>query len=158
MKTLVTAVASALLACSAYAQSPAPGGDTAPMADNPPSAMKKSDAKRDMVVEQHIKDLHGKLKITAAEESQWATVAQTMRDNATELDQAIDKRQAMVGKATAIDNLDAYGDIAQAHLDSVKKLSAAFAPLYASMADDQKKVADDVFGHRDNRKEKTSRQ
>jgi hypothetical protein len=71
-----------------------------------------------------------------------------MRDSAVELDKAIDKRESIVDSAPAIDNLNAYGDIVQAHADGVKKLAAAFSPLYASMPDDQKKLADDVFAHR----------
>jgi protein CpxP len=71
-----------------------------------------------------------------------------MRDNAKDLDAAIDKREANIGAATAIDDLNAYADIAQAHADAVKKLSAAFSPLYAAMSDDQKKVADEVFAQR----------
>jgi len=158
MKTLVTVIASTLLIGSAYAQSPSPGGTASPASDNSTAPAKHDDAKHRMVVEQHIKDLHAKLKITAAEESQWATVAETMRDNAAELDRAIDKRESMMGKATAIDDLNAYEEIAQAHVDSVKKLSVAFAPLYASMADDQKKVADEVFSHRGHEKAKAAKQ
>ncbi len=107
-----------------------------------------------LAVERHIKDMHAKLKITPAEESQWANVAQTMRDSAIELDKAIDKREAIVGSAQALDNLNSYGDIAQAHADGVKKLAAAFSPLYASMPDDQKKVADDVFAQRSHKDKK----
>jgi hypothetical protein len=135
MKTIIAVLASTLLISGAFAQSPAPSAGA-------------GDAKRDMNIEKHIKDLHAKLKITPAEETQWATVAQTMRDSSKELDMAIDKREATINTATAIDNLNAYGDIAQAHTDSVKKLSAAFAPLYASMTDDQKMVADEVFAQR----------
>jgi hypothetical protein len=52
--------------------------------------------------------------------------------------------------------LNAYGDIVQAHADAIKKLSAVFAPLYASMSDDQKMVADDVFAQRTHKAMKTS--
>src|SRR5208282_1496804 len=121
---------------------------------SPASSANASDAKHDMKVEKHLKDLHAKLKITPAEETQWAAVAQTMRDSAKELEMAIDKREATINTATAIDNLNAYGDIAQAHTDSVKKLSAAFAPLYASMPDDQKMLADEVFAHRMHKEKK----
>ncbi len=141
MKTIVAILASALLISGAYAQSPSSSTAKTP-------AMAKSDAKRDLAVEKHIKDLHAQLQITPAEETQWATVAKSMRDSAVETDNAIDKREALVGSATAIDNLKAYGEIAQAHVDGVKRLAAAFAPLYASMPDDQKKVADAVFAHR----------
>jgi protein CpxP len=148
MKTLVAVLASTFLIGAAFAQSPAPSAGGPPSSNASPAAMMKSDAKRDMKVEKHIKDLHARLTITAAEESQWAAVAKTMRDNAKDLDAAIDKREAAIGNATAVDDLNAYGDIAQAHADAVKKLSAVFSPLYASMSDDQKKVADEVFAPR----------
>ncbi len=109
--------------------------------------MANSDAKRDAAVEKHIKDLHATLKITPAEESQWNQVAQTMRENAKELDRAIDKRDANVGSATAIDDLNSYAEVAQAHANGVKKLASAFSGLYSTMSDDQKKEADEVFRH-----------
>jgi hypothetical protein len=157
MKTIVAVLASTFLISGAYAQSTGVSAGTPPSPDASTPAMVKSDAKHNMEVETHIKDLHAKLKITPAEESQWADVAQTMRDSAIEIDKAIDKREAIVNNATAIDNLNAYGDIVQAHADNVKKLAAAFAPLYASMPDEQKKVADDVFAHRAQPAKKTTK-
>lgn len=149
MKTIVaTLLASAFLVSGAYAQAPGPSAGAAPASGASTAVMAKSDAKRDAAVERHIKDLHTQLQITPAEEAQWAVVAKTMRDSAVETDKAIDKREALVSTATAIDNLNAYGDIAQAHVDGVRKLAAVFGPLYASMSDDQKKVADAVFAHR----------
>jgi protein CpxP len=158
MKTIVAVLASTFLITGAYAQSPARSAGAPPSPDASTTAMMKSDAKRDMEVEKHIKDLHAKLKITPAEESQWAAVVQTMHDNVNQLDKVIDKREAIANNATAIDDLNAYGDIAQAHADGVKKLSTAFSPLYASMSDDQKKVADEVFGHRAHEGKKVSKQ
>jgi hypothetical protein len=141
-------IASTLLISAAYAHSPAASvGPSAASASAIP-VVAKSAAAPGTDVEKHIRVLHTKLAITAAEEPQWAQVAQTMRDSATELDKAIDKRQAIVASATAPDNLNAYGDIAQAHADGVKKLAAAFSTLYESMPDDQKKIADDVFAQR----------
>jgi len=147
MKTIVAALTSAFLISGAYAQAPSSPGK-APSSDASTAPMAKSDAKREMGVESHIKDLHAQLQITSAEETQWAAVAKAMRHSATETDKAIDKREALVNSANAVDNLNAYGAIAQAHADGVKRLAAAFAPLYASMSDDQKKTADAVFAHR----------
>ena len=110
-----------------------------------PVAMATSDEKRDARNEEHIKSLHSKLQITAAEEPLWDTVAKTMRENVTQIDQVIDKREAAIGKATAVDDLNAYAEVAQAHADSVKKMATAFAPLYAAMSDPQKVLADKVF-------------
>jgi len=148
MKTILATLASALLLSAAYADAPSPSAGMKASSGAPTPAVANSDAKRDMAVENHIKDLHGKLQITPAQETQWAAVAKTMRESAIETDKAIDKREAIVGSGSAIDNLNAYGDIAQTHVDGVKKLAAAFAPLYASMPDEQKKVADGVFAHR----------
>jgi periplasmic protein CpxP/Spy len=130
MRAIVAVLASTLVMGSAFAEGPA------------------KNASRDQEVESHIKALHAELKITPAEESQWENVAQTMRENARELDEAIDRREANVGHATAIDNLNSYADVAQAHADGVRKLATAFSGLYSSMSDDQKKEADEDFGHR----------
>src|SRR6202043_3518888 len=66
MKTIVAALTAAFLISGAYAQSPSSPPGKAPSADASTAPMAKSDAKRDMGVESHIKDLHAKLKITAA--------------------------------------------------------------------------------------------
>ena len=145
MKTIVPVlVASTLFVGGAYAQSVALQSNTATPTGSS-HAMMKSDASHSAEVEKHIKDLHAKLKITPAEESQWDAVAKTMRDNAAELDGAVSKRDAIASRATAIDDLNAYGDIVQVHADNIKKLSTAFTALYDSMPDNQKKIADEVF-------------
>jgi hypothetical protein len=140
MKTIVAVIASAVVLGSAHASAPAN--------DPPGSGESRGDAARDQKVESHIKALYAELKITPAEKPQWDNVAQTMRENARELDQAIDKREAAVDHATAIDNLNSYADVAQSHADGVKKLATAFSGLYSVMSDDQKKEADEDFGHR----------
>ena len=148
MKKLAVALISTLLLSTVYAKSPEPAtvSSVSSVADSN-SDSTKPNAKRDANNEKHIKDLHAKLKITAAEENLWATVAQTMRDNVAEIDKNVDKRESMIGNASAIDDLNAYANVAQAHADSVKKLAMAFGPLYAAMPDAQKKLADEVFIH-----------
>jgi periplasmic protein CpxP/Spy len=131
-----TVVFGAAVAQTAAAQTPSSNGS----ADAPRSAMAKGDAKRDDAVESHITDLHAKLKITAAEQSQWKEVADTMRQNARELDRAIDKRESTLANATAVDDLNSYADIAQAH------------------ANDQKKEADMVFSHHGHEGKKVANQ
>ena len=147
MKIIAKVLASTFLISSACVFAPA-YADTSVSTPVSSAAEVKSDAKHDMKVEKHIKELHAKLKITSDEESQWGAVAKVMHENATELDEVIDKREANISTATAVDDLNAYAEIAQAHADGVKKLSEAFSPLYASMSEDQKKVADEVFLHR----------
>jgi protein CpxP len=148
MKTAVALLASTFLVGSAYAQSTVAVEAAAPSRVGAMSATTTANAKADVKVERHIKDLRAKLKITSTEELQWDTVARTMRETAGELDAAIAKRQAIMKTATAVEDLNAYEAIAQSHADGVKRLSEAFAPLYAEMSVDQKKVADDVFAQR----------
>ncbi|ANN66937.1 Spy/CpxP family protein refolding chaperone [Bordetella bronchialis] len=134
MKLRITVLAASLLfGTAALAQTQAVSATGAPAAS-------QADAR----IEQHIKALHAQLKITPAEEQQWSVVAQTMRDNATQIDQLISKRESR-DTMTALDDLDSYAQITQANSDGVKKLAAVFAPLYNAMPDEQKRNADKVF-------------
>jgi hypothetical protein len=156
MKAIVAVLVSTVAFGSAFAQTPDPSASPQSSADASRSAMAASDAKRDAAVEKHIKQLRAELKITSAEESQWNEVVETMRANAKELDRAIDKRAANAARATAIDDLNSYADIAQAHANGVKKLASAFSGLYSVMSDDQKKEADEVFSHRNHETKKVA--
>jgi len=107
-------------------------------------------------VEARIKDLHSKLKITSAEEEQWNKLAQVMRDNAAAMQPLIEARKAK-GAMNAVDDLKSYSEIQDAHAAGLKSFIAAFEPLYASMSDDQKKTADQLFtglGHHKKTKKK----
>ncbi|MGO9930304.1 MAG: Spy/CpxP family protein refolding chaperone [Steroidobacteraceae bacterium] len=154
MKVIAAVLVSTFVIGAAVAQTPNQSASPHAIANSTPLAMAKSDAKRDNAVEQHIAALHAQLKITVAEEPQWKKVAETMRENAKDLDRAIDKRDATIASATAIDNLNSYADIAQAHANGVKKLASAFSGLYSAMSDDQKKQADEVFSDRDHEAKK----
>ena len=97
-------------------------------------------------VEQRITNLHAALKITPAEETQWNNVAQAMRENAAAMDKLVAaNRTTPPQNMTAVQDLQTYQQVAQAHVDGLKNLTAAFSKLYDAMPDDQKKVADEVF-------------
>jgi len=96
-------------------------------------------------IDSHITALHDELKITPAEEPQWAKVADAMRANAQNIDALLEKRHNDANTETAVDNLRSWNELAQAHADGSKALLDAFAPLYADMPDAQKKIADDAF-------------
>jgi periplasmic protein CpxP/Spy len=102
----------------------------------------------DKTPEARIKRLHDELKITSDQEAQWNSVAQVMLANASAIDSAVKNRARMSKEMTAIDDLKSYEAIVDAHAEGIKKLAAAFAPLYASMPEGQQKNADAVFGHR----------
>ena len=148
MKVIAAVLASTFVFGSAIAQTSDPSSSPRASAATSDSAMVNADAKRDAAVEKHIDQLHTTLKITPAQEAQWNEVAATMRDNAKEMDRAIDKRTAGAASATAVDDLKAYADIAQTHANGVKKLATAFSGLYSAMSDEQKKAADEAFNHR----------
>ena len=147
MKVIAAVLVSTFVFGGAVAQAPDQSTSPHASADASGPAMAKSDAQRDSAVEKHIQDLHHTLKITPTEESQWNKVATTMRENAKDIDRAIDKRAANAASATAIDDLNAYAEIAQSHANGIKKLASDFSVLYSAMPDDQKKVADQVFSH-----------
>jgi periplasmic protein CpxP/Spy len=156
MKLIIAVLVSTFAFGVANAQAPESSASPHASTNATPSAMTKSDAKRDDAVEHHISDLHTKLKITPAEESQWKEVAETMRESAKDMDKAIDKRSAALASATAVDDLNAYADIAQAHATGVKKLAKSFSGLYSMMSDDQKKEADEIFSHRNHEGKKVA--
>jgi protein CpxP len=111
-----------------------------------PPAVAPMVADKPETVEARIAELHTKLQITPAEESKWADVAKVMRDNAAAMEKLVaDKRAQSPQGMTAMDDLITYQKFAQAHLDGLKRLTAAFKTLYKAMPADQKLVADQAF-------------
>jgi len=92
-----------------------------------------------------IKEIRAKLKITPAQEEQWSKVAQAMLDDAKNMDALTQTRVDHTQNMTAVDDLNSYGEITDAHADRVKKLTPLFVALYANMSDAQKKEADTLF-------------
>jgi hypothetical protein len=141
LATLVTAAA-ALTASAAFAQTAAPAGASAPAMSAAPQASGK--ARHEQRVEDRIKYLHTQLKITSAQESQWNTFADVMRNNSETMGKLFEQRRAN-GNISALDDMKQYAEITQAHADGTKKLVDAFDPLYNSFSPEQKKLADDTF-------------
>ena len=96
-------------------------------------------------VEERIADLHARLHITPAQETQWNQFAQVMRDNARNMDQTFEQRAQRFGQMTAVDNMQSYAQLAEAHAQDVQKLVPAFQAVYDSMSADQKRTADQLF-------------
>jgi hypothetical protein len=96
--------------------------------------------------EARIKELHDKLHITAAQETLWGNVAQTMRDNGKTFRASMTDRSTRLSTMTAVDDLKSYQIVADEHSDGLKRLIPAFEALYASMTPAQQKHADRVFG------------
>ena len=105
-------------------------------------------------VEARITNMHAKLKITQAQEVQWANVAQVMRDNEKAVEPLIKARKENAKTMTAVDDLKSYGEITDAHADGIKKFTPVFAALYDGMSEAQKKQADALFRHGGKRSKK----
>jgi len=99
----------------------------------------------DQEEEQHIKQLHKQLNITAEQETLWTNVAEIMRSNDRRIDVLVNERHEKASTFTAVEDLRSYGEVTEAHATDIKKFIPAFERLYDSMSDAQKANADNVF-------------
>jgi hypothetical protein len=138
---IVRGLASTLLASSiilAAAAAPAqdtnsgtaPNGQTAPIVD--PTAAR-------------IKYLHDRLRITAEQEELWDSVGQAIRDNAQNLVPLLKVRRRAATSGSAPEVLRPYEALGEAQLESQRKIVTVFEPLYASLSESQKKIADAII-------------
>jgi protein CpxP len=144
-------VAAAVLLGSLACVSPAFAADTpnAAPAPAPKMMMHKHHALRgDMHqrIEERIKTLHTKLNITPEQEPAWDRVAQAMRDSEVAVRELVRDRHENAETMTAVQDLESYQKIAEAHADGLKNVATAFSGLYDGMSDDQKMNADRIFG------------
>lgn len=155
-KLVATALASALL-MAGPAVALAQTGTTEPTAPAAPSTTPAAPhshlshtAHRTApdVVEQRIASLRRRLHITSSQETAWNAVAQAMRDNAKTLNTLIRERAAKSGTMNAVQDLQSYQQIAQAHVDGLKMLVPAFDTLYQQLSPAQQKTADTLFSGR----------
>jgi hypothetical protein len=119
---------------------PPPAAAASPMANHPVPGKNAEER-----VENRIKELHAQLRITSAEEPQWNQFADVMRDNARAMDQAFRERAQSFESMNAVQNMQSYEKLAQAHAQDLEKLVPAFQKLYDVMPDQQKQLADQVF-------------
>ncbi|WP_158601850.1 Spy/CpxP family protein refolding chaperone [Pararobbsia silviterrae] len=144
---LATLAAATSLACASGAYAQAAASAPAPASAATAAKVAKFDQKADARLEDRIKDLHAKLQIKPDQEALFGKLADTMRSNAQHMRELYEQRMTQTDTFTAIDDLKSYGDLAQAHADSIKNLEASFEPLYAALSDTQKKAADVEFRH-----------
>jgi hypothetical protein len=110
----------------------APDGQTAPSSDGDPTAAR-------------IKYLHDRLRITAEQEELWDNVGQAIRGNTRNLSPLLKERFRATTSGSASELLRAYEALGQAQLDSLRNIITVFDPLYASLSESQKKIADAIL-------------
>jgi hypothetical protein len=125
---------------SATPQAAAPPAASSPIAGHPVTGKNAEER-----VERRINELHAQLRITPAEQQQWDQFATVMRENARAIDQLFIQRAQQLGSMTALQNMQSYEQLAEAHAQHLQKLVAAFQNLYDAMPDQQKQLADQVF-------------
>src|ERR1700737_1135490 len=114
MKKALVILASTLVMSGAFAQASAPAGPQAAAA----AAAKPT---REARVEERIASLHAQLKITPAQETQWAQFAGVMRENGQTMDKLYRQRMSSA-KLSALDDMKQYAAVAGAHAAGTKKL------------------------------------
>ena len=136
--------AAALLMLPGMAMAAVPPTQAAPAAATAPLAHTPHDPSPEQL-EEHITALHTQLHITKGQEKLWAPFAQDMRDNASRLHDAIEKRRADLPTMNATDNMQSYATLVAQRAQDMQTLNQAFVPLYATFSKKQKKNADALF-------------
>jgi periplasmic protein CpxP/Spy len=95
--------------------------------------------------EARIKYLHDRLRITAEQEELWGGVAQAMRDNPQSFVPFLKERLRAMTTGSAPDLLHVYQALGEAQVGSLRRIISAFEPLYASLSESQKKIADAIL-------------
>lgn len=92
-----------------------------------------------------IKYLHDRLRITAEQEPLWEVVAQAIRESAEGLASLRREQFRATTNGTALELLHSDEALGDAQLNGLKKIIAAFDPLYGGLSDGQKKIADAIL-------------
>ena len=97
------------------------------------------------------------LKITPAQEKLWENLQQVMREDAKEMDALTADRAEKTKTMNAVERMKFHSQLTETRLNQIKKFIPPFEELYASMSDEQKKIADTVFEKGIMRKQKSKK-
>src|SRR5262249_22109282 len=125
-----------LPAATAAAQS-SPQGAQPPGASSPLAGHPVAGKNAEERVERRIGELRAQLRITPAEQQQWDRFANVMRENARDMDRIFIERAKQLESMTALQNMQCYQQIADAHAQNLQKLVSAFQSLYEAIPDQQ---------------------
>jgi periplasmic protein CpxP/Spy len=142
---LLVLPAAALAQTSPSSAAATPQGAAPPAVSSPIAGHPVTGKNAEERVERRIRELHAQLRIIPAEQQQWDQFANVMRENARDIDALFIQRAQQLDSMTALQNMQSYEQLAEAHAQHLQKLVAAFQNLYEAMPDQQKQVADQVF-------------
>jgi periplasmic protein CpxP/Spy len=125
--------------------SPSTTSPPSPSATASPPSSNAAPGTAEQLVDEHIRQLHAQLRITPAEQPQWDRFAEIMRQNARAMDQEFAERRQQFATMNALQNMQSYEKIAEAHAQQLQRLVPAFENLYNAMPEQQKRLTDQVF-------------
>lgn len=125
------------------AQPPQPGA-SAPRVGLTPA---EHAAHRKQISASRLDELKKALNLTPAQEHLWPALAVALDEGANETAAAAENNAKLHDAskpATIIDRLQAMADQSEANAQLIRKVLAAANPLYTSLSEDQKKIADEL--------------
>ena len=98
-------------------------------------------------IEGRLAYIKAELKITEAQGDLWNTYATAARNDANAMRaHCTTMMSRSSGSATSLpDRLDQHEQLMAAQLDAIRTMNKAVKPLYATLSDEQKKTADQLF-------------
>jgi hypothetical protein len=118
-------------------------------AARPTAAAPGPQGERPSHIEGRLAFLKTELKISDAQSAQWNALADVIRQNDRARRQRAEQLRADRRKPMdALAQLQLREQLASARAGELKQFVAAFQPLYATMSDDQKQTANELFGRR----------
>ncbi len=144
MKRLTIAAAAAsilLLGAAAYAQAPAtPGPDAGPRTEQRPERMERRAARMEERMNRRVEKLRTELKLTPAQEPLWAPVQAQLRKMQDERRSLRASNAGRARNAELPDRLDMMSDRMTRGAASMRELSVAVKPLWATLDAAQKEA------------------
>jgi LTXXQ motif family protein len=122
---------------SQLTQAQSPGGQK-------PSAAQRQAQPAGNPVEAQLGEVKKRLNITAAQQPQFEQFAAIVKQNAQAMESMMQK-EAQKAERNAVDGLRTAASFAQTEADNLKRLVPALEALYASLTDQQKRAADQLF-------------
>jgi periplasmic protein CpxP/Spy len=95
-------------------------------------------------IEARLAEIKQRLNITAAQQPQFDKFADVLKQNAREME-ALMQKELPSAPPGAVEGLRIAANFAQAEADNLKRLVPALEALYASLSEQQKHAADEMF-------------
>ena len=96
-------------------------------------------------LEGHLAFYRAELAITDAQSGPWSSFADAVRKAAKQLAEAHQAAMPAGDEGSALDQMQRRIAMLSAHLDALRQIQAAAAPLYAALSPEQKKTADELM-------------